>query len=117
MASHVRGPFLFDADQVFNAVWFLFNAVWVSSISDLPLGSLFFHMCMSVAQSCLTLCDPTDCTDQALRSMGFSRQEHWTGLPCPSPEDLPDVEIEPRCPALQAASLPSELQGSPFLHP
>ena len=72
-------------------------------------------MCMSVAQSCLTLCDPTDCTDQALRSMGFSRQEHWTGLPCPSPEDLPDVEIEPRCPALQAASLPSELQGSPAL--
>ena len=43
--------------------------------------------------------------------MGFSRQEYWSGLPFPSPEDLPDPGIEPRSPALQADSLPSELQG------
>ena len=40
--------------------------------------------------------------------MGFSRQEYWSGLPFPSPEDLPDPGIEPRPPALQAGSLPSE---------
>ena len=37
---------------------------------------------------------------QALQSMGFSRQEYWSGLPFPSPGDLPDPGIEPRSPAL-----------------
>jgi len=45
--------------------------------------------------------------------MGFSRQEYWSGLPFPSPEDLPDPGIEPGSPVLQADSLPSELQESP----
>ena len=45
--------------------------------------------------------------------MEFSRQEHWSGLPFPSPEDLPDPRIEPRSPALQMDSLPSEPPGSP----
>ena len=45
---------------------------------------------------------------QAPLSMGFSRQEYGSGLPCPSPGDLPDPGIEPRSPALQADSLPSE---------
>ena len=38
-------------------------------------------------------------------SMGFSRQEHWSGLPCPSPEDLLDPGIEPASRACQADSL------------
>ena len=41
-------------------------------------------------------------------SMGFSRQEYWTGLPFPSPGDLPNPGIESRSPALQADALPSE---------
>ena len=45
---------------------------------------------------------------QAPLSMRFSRQEHWSGLPFPSPGDVPDPGIEPRYPALQADSLPSE---------
>ena len=45
--------------------------------------------------------------------MGFSRQEYWNGLPFPSPGDLPDPGIEPWFPALQADSLPTELQGNP----
>ena len=36
-------------------------------------------------QSCPTLCDPTDGSHQAPQSLGFSRQEHWSGLPFPSP--------------------------------
>ena len=43
--------------------------------------------------------------------MGFSRQEYWSGLPFPSPEDLPDPGIEPRSPTLQADALPSEPPG------
>ena len=45
--------------------------------------------------------------------MGFPRQEYWSGLPFPSPGDLPDPGIEPRSPALQADSLPSELPRKP----
>jgi len=41
----------------------------------------------------------------------FSRQGYWSGLPFPSPGDLPNPGIEPRSPALQADSLPTELQG------
>ena len=43
--------------------------------------------------------------------MGFSKQECWSGLPFPSPGDLPDPGIEPGCPALQADALPSEPPG------
>ena len=48
---------------------------------------------------------------QAPLSMGFSRQECWSGLPFPSPGDLPDPGIEPGSPALQADALPSEPPG------
>ena len=44
-------------------------------------------------------------------SMGFSRQEYWSGLPFPPPGDLPDPGIEPRSLALQADTLPSEPLG------
>ena len=47
--------------------------------------------------------------------MGFSRQECWSGLPFPSPEDLPDPGIEPGSPTLQADALPSEPPGKCFL--
>jgi len=43
--------------------------------------------------------------------MGFSRQKYWSGLPFPSPGDLPNPRIELRSPTLQADSLPSELLG------
>ena len=48
---------------------------------------------------------------QAPPSMGFSRQEYWSGLPFPSPEDLPNPGIEPRSPTLQADALPSAPLG------
>ena len=48
---------------------------------------------------------------QAPLSMGFSRQEYWSGLPFPSPGDLPNPGIEPRSPALQADALTSEPPG------
>ena len=50
-------------------------------------------------------------TYQTPPSMGFSRQEHWSGLPSPSPGHLSHPGIEHRSPALQADSLPTELQG------
>ena len=51
---------------------------------------------------------------QAPVSMGFSRKEYWSGLPCPPPGDLPNPGVEPRSPALQADSLPAEPPGKPL---
>ena len=48
---------------------------------------------------------------QAPPSMGFSRQEYWSGLPFPSPGDLPNPGIEPGSPALEADTLTSEPPG------
>ena len=62
-----------------------------------------------VAKSCLTLATPWIVAHHAPLSMGFSRQEYWSGLPFPSLGDLPDSGIEPGSPALQADSLPTEL--------
>ena len=67
-----------------------------------------------VTKSCLTLCDPMDCVArQAPLSMGFSRQEYWSGLPFPSPGDLPDSGIKLLSLALKADSLLLSLPGSP----
>ena len=53
---------------------------------------------------------------QAPQSMEFSMQEYWSGLPFPSPGDLPNPGIEPGCPALQADALPSEPPEIEVLH-
>ena len=53
------------------------------------------------------------CDPMAPVSMEFCRQEYWSGLPFPSPGDLPDTRIEPGSPALQADALPAESPGKP----
>ena len=58
--------------------------------------------------------DPWTVAHRAPPSMGFSRQEYWSGLPFPSPGDLPDPGIEPRPPTLQAAALASVPPGKPL---
>ena len=60
---------------------------------------------VKVTHSCPTLCDPM------VESMEFSRPEYWSGLPFPSPRDLPNPGIKRRSPALQADSLLSEPPG------
>ena len=67
-----------------------------------------------VAQSCPTLCDPMDCRPQAPLSMELCRQEYWSGLLFPPPGNLPNPGIEPRSPAFQTYSLPSEPPGKAF---
>ena len=54
---------------------------------------------------------PWNIAHQAPPSMEFSRQEYWSGLPFPSPGDLPDPGIEPESPASHADALPSEPPG------
>ena len=72
--------------------------------------------CGLVTKSCPTLAVSWTVACQAPLSIGFSRQEYWSGLPFPSPGDLPDPGIEPGSPALQADSLPVEPEGKPSLY-
>ena len=68
-----------------------------------------------VAQSCPNLVTTWTVAHQAPPSMGFSRQEYWSGLPFPSPGDLPNPGIEPGSPGspkLQVDALPSEAPGN-----
>ena len=75
-----------------------------------------FNQCISnsqggglLAKLCLTLVTPWTVACQAPLSMGFSRQETWSGLPFPSPGNLPNPGIKPGSPAFQADSLLTEL--------
>ena len=62
-------------------------------------------MYLLLTQFCLILCDPMDC------GHGILQARYWSELPFPSPEDLPNPEIENKSPELQADSLPSEPPG------
>ena len=66
------------------------------------------------AKSYPTLMSLWTAPPQAPLSMGFPRQEYWSGLLGPSPGDLPDPGIEPRSPALWVDSLPTEPPGKPY---
>ena len=77
-------------------IYYLFSSIFI------------MHQFISVTQSCPALATPWTVAHQAPLSMGFSRQEYWSGWPCPTPWDLPDPGIEPEspaAPALQADSL------------
>ena len=92
-----------------------------STLIELP-GPAFptcMPMCIHAQslQLCPTVCDPMDCIRQASPSVGFCRQEYWSGLPCPAPGDLPNPGIKPTsavAPALQAYSLLQSHWGSPL---
>ena len=53
-------------------------------------------MCAKSYQSCLTLCEPKDCSPPGSSIHGFSRQAYWSAWPCPSPADLPNPGIKPK---------------------
>ena len=94
---------------------------WDSPVKNTGVGCHFLLQCMKVksesevTQWCPTFCDPMDYSLSGSPSMGFSRQEYWSGLPFPSPGDLPYPGIEPGSPALQADSLPTEPLGEPSI--
>ena len=71
--------------------------------------------CQSVSHSVVSnSLQLMDCTPPGSSIHGFSRQEYWSGLPFPSPGDLPNPEIKPRSSTMQADSLPTELPGKPI---
>ena len=82
---------------------------WKSQVVLMCMLSLFSRVGLFVT--------PWTVADQAPLSVGFSRQEYWSWLSCPPPGDLPNPGIEPRSPALQTDSWPSEPPGKPRKHP
>ena len=81
------------------------------------MGIYCFILAMKVKSlSCVRLfATPWTVAHQASPSMGFSRQDSWSGLPFPSPGDLSNLGIKPRSPTLQADALTSEPPGKPYL--
>ena len=81
--------------------WYIHRPDWIVNKAE-PGGShtvWFYSCCCSVTRSRLTLCDPMDCiAHQAPLYVEFSRQEYWSGLPFPTPGDLPDPGMEPASP-------------------
>jgi len=103
--------------RFFNLVW------WLEGLSTLKCVQYFISFyyqiihcisCVLVAQLSL-FATPQIVAHQAALSLEFSRQEYQSGLPFPSPGDLPNPGIEPRSAALQADSLLSEPTGKPPL--
>jgi len=88
------------------------SLLWHLAISEVPWADSIVKWVKLLSRVWL-FTTPWTIACQAPSSAGFSRQEYWSGLPLPSPGDLPDPGIEPRSPALQADSLPSELPGNP----
>ena len=89
----------------------------IESVSP-ALACRFFiaETCKWKSLSCVwRFATPRTVAYQAPQSMGFSRQEYWSGLPFPSPGDLPDPGIKPRSPTLQGDALPSEPPGKIML--
>ena len=77
-----------------------FHLQWYSVVSELSLSRVWLFA---------TAWEPA----RLLRPWEFSRQEYWSGLPCPPPGDLPNLEIESESPTLQVDFLPSEPPGKP----
>ena len=90
--------------------------VWAMSECEnsTKVWGCLFYVC-GRAQSCVTIGNPMNCSPQNL-SMGFSRQKYWSGLPFPSPEDLPDSRIKPTslvCPTLAGRIFTTLPPGKP----
>ena len=83
------------------------------TLQAIPSWNFHHSCCCLAAKSCPTLFTPWTVARQAPLSMGFSRQEYWSGLPFPSPGGQPDPGNKSRFPAWQADSLPLSHPGGP----
>ena len=87
-----------------NSIFFLsaltFLPPRISASLCLSLATQFHVHAYLVTQSCLAFCDPMDSSPSSSSFHGISQEEYWSGLPFPSPGDLPNPGIKPRSPAL-----------------
>ena len=93
----------------------LHNSLSISRALTPSAKSLFITHACSVTESCPTLCAPWTLARQAPLSMGFPRQEYWSGLPFPPPVDLSHPGIQPVSPTLAGRFFTTEPPGKPPL--
>ena len=111
----------FHLDKNLNIFVLIYFGVFCSipwSMSVYLEHSLGCACCANPLQSCLSLWTLWIGACQAPLSMGLTRQKYWSGLPCPSPGDLPNPGIEPVClmaPALAGRFFTTSDLGSPIL--
>ena len=108
LQARVAIPFFRESSQPRDRTWVSWTAGRLFTI----WATREVYCCGIVAKSCPTLRETWIIAHQAHLSMGFSRQEYWSGLSCLPPGDLPNPGIKPRFPALQADSSPLSYQGS-----
>ena len=101
----------FIPTNLFPLIWAP-TLIWSKRLYLRNSSTSLFAVCCLVAKLCPTLATPWTVAHQALLSVGFSRQEYWSGLPFPSPGVLPDPGMEPGSPALQTYSLLPSHWGS-----
>ena len=106
---------IFNSFLISSVICWLFRSVLFSLHMFSIFNSFIFPAVVGclVAKSFPTLVAPWTVACQTPLSVELSRPEYWSWLPFPSPENLPNSGIEPGSPALQADSLPTELQGKP----
>ena len=99
--------------SIFTCIFrsFLFSSSAFLSMKRAVSTSLIESMKVKLLSRVWLFATPRTIVYQAPPSMGFSRQEYWSGLQFPSPGDLPDPNIEPGYPALRADALTSEPLG------
>ena len=93
-------PFIRVCSNLPNGI---LNSLWESQLAEAFIRER--NVSYSIVSDSAT---PRTVAHRAPLSMGFSRQEYWSGLSCPPPGDLPNLGFEPRSPALQVDSFPSE---------
>ena len=76
--------------------------------------TFIIHLLFSHQSCVLLFAIPWTLAHQAPLPMGFSKQEYWSWLPCPSPGDLPDPEFEPMSPSLAGGFFNTEPPGKPY---
>ena len=88
---------------------------WWDKCDGMNFGQFQLELLIESLSHVRLFVTPWTTAHQAPLSMGFSRQEYWSGWPCPPPGDLPDPGIEPLSPALQVDSLSLSHQESPLM--
>ena len=104
------------ASERLNIMWCrMYSRIWHWNKVSMHATTTSIHLKIllltRLSESCSVLSDSLWPQGQAPLSMGFSRQEYWSGLPFPSPGDLPDPGVEPVLLSFLAGSLPFELPG------
>ena len=90
---------------------------WLNWTEQSTLGYVYVFSVVQLCPTLWTFCDTMDCSPSDSLSMGFSRQEYWSGLPFPAPGDLPDPGIKPvilASPALAGGFFTAEPPGKPL---